>query len=82
MAIKLPDQHRTEEQSVLSTTNTILAVVFALSTVIQPAIARGADVAPISGPIEKELVSFEQSTTKVKRKKPVGWLGLINLLRF
>ena len=63
-------------------TNTILAVVFALSTVILPAVAQGADVAPMPGPGQKELVSVEQNKTKVNHEEPIGWMGLIDLLRF
>ena len=63
-------------------TNTILAVAFALSTVIIPAVAQGADLVPMSGQVDKELVSVEQNKTKVNHEEPVGWLGLLDLLRF
>ena len=63
-------------------TNTILAVVFALSTVILPAVAQGADVAPMSSPVQKELVSVEQNKVKVNHEEPISWTGILELLRF
>ena len=62
--------------------NTILAVVFVLSTVVLPVAAQGADISPMPGSGDKELVSVEQNKTKVNHEEPVGWLGLIDLLRF